>query len=105
MSRRRIRQIVIRLTDEEFARIKKKVAASGMRQQEYLLRAILNQRIVSTDGLKELVPQLKRIGVNLNQLTRLANAGFPIEAEALQSIRLELNEQWRLLKQYTQKQS
>lgn len=105
MSRTRTRQIVIRLTDEEFARIKKKVAASGMRQQEYLLRAILNQRIVSTDGLKELVPQLKRIGGNLNQLTRLANAGFPIDGEVLQSIRLELNEQWRLLKQYTQKQS
>lgn len=105
MSRTNNKQIVIRMTDDNFSRIKKKVAASGMKQQDFLLRAILNKPIVNTDGLRDFVPQLKSIGNNLNQLTHLANAGYPIYISELTVVRKELHELWLLLKQYTPKQN
>jgi hypothetical protein len=105
MSRTRQKQIVIRMTETEFARVKKQIAASGLKQQEYLIRAILNKPIINTEGMKELIPQLKKLGTNLNQMTRLANAGFPIDTGELASMREELSKQWLLLKQYTQKRN
>lgn len=105
MSRTNTKQIVIRMTEKNFERIKKKVAASGLKQQDYLLRAILNKPIVNTDGLREFSAQLKSIGNNLNQLTRLANMGFPISSSELAEIRKELNNLWLSLKQFTPRQS
>lgn len=105
MSRTNTKQIVIRMTEENFERIKNKVAASGLKQQDYLLRAILNKPIVNTDGLREFSAQLKSIGNNLNQLTRLANMGFPIDRRELAAIREELNNLWLSLKQFTPRQS
>ena len=105
MSRKNTKQIVIRMTEENFERIKKKVAASGLSQQDFLLRAILNKPIINTDGLKEFSAQLKSIGNNLNQLTRLANMGFHIDRRELSAIREELNNLWLSLKQFTPRQS
>jgi hypothetical protein len=105
MSRTNTKQIVIRMTDANFERIKKKVAASGLTQQDFLLRAILNKPIINTEGLREFSTQLKGIGNNLNQLTRLVNAGFPISNSELAAIREELNKQWQLLKQFIPKQN
>lgn len=105
MSRTNTKQMVIRMSDDQHERIKKKVAASGLKQQDYLLRAILNKPIVNTDGLREFSAQLKNIGNNLNQLTRLANMGFPINSSELAEIRKELNNLWLSLKQFTPRQS
>lgn len=105
MSRTNSKQIVIRMTEENFERIKKKVAASGLKQQDYLLRAILSKPIINTNGLKEFSAQLKSIGNNLNQLTRFANMGFPISNTELAEIRRELNNLWLSLKQFTPRQS
>ena len=105
MSRKNTKQIIIRMTEENFERIKKKVAASGLSQQDFLLRAILNKPIINTDGLKEFSAQLKSIGNNLNQLTRLANMGFHIDRRELSAIREELNNLWLSLKQFTPRQS
>lgn len=105
MPRTNTKQINIRMTKEDSERIKKKVAASGLSQQDFLLRAILNKPIVNTDGLREFSAQLKAIGNNLNQLTRLANAGYPVSSYELAAIREELNNLWLSLKQYTPRQS
>lgn len=105
MSRTNTKQMVIRMSDDQHERIKKKVAASGLKQQDYLLRAILNKPIINTDGLREFSAQLKNIGNNLNQLTRLANMGFPIDQRELAAIREELNNLWLSLKQFTPRQS
>ena len=101
----RQQQVVVRMTNDEFARMKQLVAASGLNQQSYLLRAILNKRIVNTDGVKQILPQLKGIGTNLNQLTRLAHTGYPVPADEIAAMRKELEALWQSLRQSIPKQS
>ena len=105
MNRTRPKQIVIRLTEEEFAKVKAQVEKSGLKQQDYLIRAITNKPITNTDGLKELVPEIKRVGNNLNQLSRKANEGYVIGVERLEQAQKELSEVWQSLKQFIQKQA
>lgn len=104
-NRTRPKQIVIRMTEEEFDTVKAKVEKSGMRQQEYLIKAITGKSITNTDGLKELTPELKRIGVNLNQIAKTCNQGNQASYDEIQRIGEELNEVWQLLKQLAQKQA
>lgn len=105
MNRTRPKQIVIRLTEEEFAKVKAQVEKSGLKQQDYLIRAITNKPISNTDGLKELVPEIKRVGNNLNQLSRKANEGYVVGVEQLEQAQKELSEVWQSLKQFIQKQA
>lgn len=104
MNRTRSKQIVIRMTEKELEAVKDKVKKSGMKQQEYLIKAITEKAIINTDGLKSLVPEIKRIGVNLNQMAKASNQGNQVNHEEIEKIREELNEVWQLLRQLAQKQ-
>ena len=42
---------------------------------EYILSCVLEKQIVNTGGIKELLPELKRIGNNLNQIAKRCNEG------------------------------
>ena len=48
---------------------------SGLSQQEYLLRAALEQPILMIHELKPILTELRAWGRNLNQLTVLAHTG------------------------------
>lgn len=102
--RQRNKQIVIRATEDEFAQIKCKVNKSKLTQNKYLLQSALNKDITVIDGLKELTLETKRIGVNLNQLTKLANQGKVNCSDELKEINRELMKVWQLLRQLIQKQ-
>ena len=45
---------------EEAKELQKKIEKSGISQQDYILKSVLNKRITNTDGIKELIPELKR---------------------------------------------
>lgn len=92
------------MSEEEYQKIKKQVEKSGMNQQEYLIKTLLNKPIINTDGLKELIPEIKRVGNNLNQLTRKANEGFVVNTNSLELAQKELNEVWQSLRQFIRKQ-
>lgn len=104
MNRKRTKQIVIRMTEEEFSKVKIQVEKSGMKQQEYLIKAITEKPIINTDGIKELVPELKRVGNNLNQLSRNANEGYIVGSSEIAEMQKELGEVWQLLRLLIQKQ-
>ncbi|MBQ6090008.1 MAG: plasmid mobilization relaxosome protein MobC [Lachnospiraceae bacterium] len=76
-NKRRPKQLTFRVSEEEETRLRKKIEESGKNQQEYIIAAVLNREIINrttnTDGLKEFIPELKRIGNNLNQTTRALN--------------------------------
>jgi len=95
------KQMVIRMTESDYEATKKRVAESGMSQAEYLRQAILNKKIVSTEGMKAVIPELKRIGNNLNQIARVANEQRNVPAPSLAEIERigkELDEAWRSLR-------
>ena len=104
MNRTRPKQIVVRASQEEFEQIKQRVEASKQKQNEYLLKCLLDKDIIVIDGLKELTVELKRIGNNLNQLTRSVNEGRANCSRELQDINEEMKEVWQLLRLLIQKQ-
>ena len=77
---KRERQLNIALRGEEFAEIKAKADARGMRLVDYARATLLNMRIAPyavmlPSKLERLNhEQLKRIGNNLNQIARQLNA-------------------------------
>jgi hypothetical protein len=70
---RRSRRLIVRLTDEDDARIRENAKKAGLRLSEYIRTVALEGQIVvvqqSGFGL-ELARQLRAVGNNLNQLTR-----------------------------------
>lgn len=103
MNKKRPMQIVIRLSQEEKEKVDNLVNKSGISQQRYLLNAILNKEIYNTDGLKEVMPELKRIGNNLNQIAKSCNEGNQTTHEEVLKQGKELNEVWLQLKQFLAK--
>lgn len=105
MNRNRPKQIVIRASETEFAKIKSNVEKSKLNQNEYLLKAVLNKEIVVMEGLTDLTIAVKRIGNNLNQLTRSVHEGKANCKEELAEIDEEMKIVWQLLRSLAQKQA
>lgn len=102
-NKNRPKQVMFRLSEEEAEKLQRKVEQSGMSQQDYILKAVLEKPITNTDGIKEVVPELKRQGANLNQLTKKLNErGYIDYKQELPQLEKELKEVWQLLKQYLQ---
>ena len=104
MNRTRPKQIVIRVSEEELAQIKEKVEQSGKSQQQYIIEALTQSNIVNTDGIKELIPELKRVGNNLNQIAHALNGSSYYSYNLITENQKELTEIWQSLKQFLQKQ-
>lgn len=117
MNTKRPKQMTFRVSEEEYETIMKKIADSGLNNQEYILRAVIQAPIIKTDDLKELVIELKhqgtelnRQGNNINQIaTQLNTRGFVDYKnkllQTLSALRIaqeELKSLWQSLRQYLQ---
>ena len=67
--------ITVRCTEDERRKIRERAASRGLKLSDFVLRAALGKKIVVADGFWEMGKQLKAVGNNLNQLTRLCNEG------------------------------
>ena len=67
--------IPFRVTEKELQEIDKRAAKAKLDRTNYLITCALNKKITVLEDLKPLLSELKRIGNNLNQLTKLANMG------------------------------
>ena len=81
--------ITVRCTEDERRRIRERAASRGLKLSDFVLRSALGKKIVVLDGFWELGKQLKAVGNNLNQLTRLCNEGR-VKAVNLQECRAVL---------------
>jgi len=117
MNTKRPKQMTFRVSAEEYEIIMKKIADSGLNNQEYILRAVMQAPIIKTEDLKELVIELKKQGTelnrqgnNINQVAAQLNArGFvdyknelPQTLSTLRTAQEELISLWQSLKQYLQ---
>lgn len=101
MNKKRPHQVTFRLSDEELEILKEKISSSGKNQQEYLRRAALSQNITNMDELKELIPEMKRQGNNLNQVAKKLNErGYVDYDKTLDTTLKGVRETWQSLKQY-----
>ena len=67
--------ITVRCTEDERRKIRERASSRGLKLSDFVLRSALGKKIVVADGFWEMGKQLKAIGNNLNQLTRLAHEG------------------------------
>ena len=82
---RKTERIEIRLTPEEKTKI-----------SEYLIKSATKKEIVVINDLNKLVIQLRKLGNNVNQLTKLAN-GRVITCVELEGVKKELSKIWQSL--------
>ena len=74
LNRKRNKTLTIRLTDSEKSAIYKKSKKAKLTLTDYILKTSLQTEIKVID-LQPLLIELKRIGNNLNQITRKINSG------------------------------
>lgn len=93
-----------RVNEKEYNKIKSKIEKSELNTSEYLLKTAMNKEIIVIDGLEEIIIQLRKIGNNINQLTKLCNQGRLTNIN-LEDVKKEMNSIWQLLNLLIQKQS
>ena len=98
------KKINIRLTEKEKNIIELKAKKLNMTITKFIVSSCLKDKIVIVNGLDRVDTELRRIGNNINQLTRLANEKI-ITVIDLKELRMEVNNIWQLLKQLVQKQT
>lgn len=100
----RDKKINIRLTEKEKEKIELKAKKCKMTLTKFIINSCLKDNIIIIDGLDKVDTELRRIGNNINQLTRLSNERI-INTVDLKELRMEVNNIWQLLKQLVQKQT
>ena len=98
------RHFNFRVNEKEYNKIKSKIEKSKLNTSEYLLRTAMDKDIIVIDGLDEIIKQLRRIGNNMNQLTKLCNQGR-IKNINLEDVKKEMKSIWQLLNLLIQKQN
>lgn len=104
-NRHREKQIKFYCSEEEAEQIKEKIEASGCTMREYMLQSSINAKVLDNSAVLEIMPELKRIGNNLNQIAKRCNEGGELaRADEVELIKKELDKQWQLLRQLVVKQ-
>ena len=98
------RHFNFRVNEKEYNKIKSKIGKSKLNTSEYLLRTAMNKEIIVIEGLEEIIVQLRKIGNNINQLTKLCNQGRLTNIN-LEDVKKEMKSIWQLLNLLIQKQS
>lgn len=106
MKEKRIREIHIYLTDNEYFALKQNVENSGLSSMSaYLRKMIFDGYIINVDlsNLSSVEKLLRNLSNNLNQIARRVNLSGNDYPEDLKDIRERLNELWALLYEMVEK--
>lgn len=98
------RHFNFRVNEKEYNKIKSKIEKSKLNTSEYLLKSAMDKEIIVINGLEEIIIQLRKIGNNINQLTKLCNQGR-LTSINLEDVKKEMNSIWQLLNLLIQKQN
>jgi len=96
--RTRNNQVKIYLSDDELKTLKKKIDKSELSQSDFIRDTLLEKRIVVFKDTQVFITELKRIGNNINQLTRAVNMGQINCENEVEVLSREVNKLWQSLK-------
>ena len=113
--RKRQNIVYVRMNDEEYELLKKKLEQTKLTLQSYIINSSLNAKVPTADEVNELKKlnqlfaeynrQLKGIAVNINQMAKKINSNENIEYEQLLKIdseilkmKEEVQELWQLIR-------
>ena len=97
--RKRTLQIKFRVTEEERALIEEKMKLIPTRNMAaYLRKMAIDGYVIQVDhsDIKAMTAEIQKIGVNINQIARRANATGSVYQEDIEEIKGVLSEIWRL---------
>jgi len=98
MSRKRKFFVALWLDDDEYLSMKAKISRTSLNQSTYIRKCILEKEMTIIPGIRDFTIEIKRIGNNLNQITRLANEGsIKIIGNDLSDIKEDLKKVWEQL--------
>ena len=98
-NRKRTVQIKFRVTEEERALIEEKMKLIPTRNMAaYLRKMAIGGYVIQVDhsDIKAMTAEIQKIGININQIARRANATGNVYREDIEEIKGVLNEIWRL---------
>lgn len=96
MPRIKDKQINIRLTQIDYERIKRRATKANLSFSVYMLTMALQGEIVIMKGFVDIAKELRAIGNNLNQVTRLAHKNR-IDVIDFSEMKWEVRKLWQLL--------
>ena len=83
VNRTRNRAVTVRMSDSEYDSLRDKVRESGLSQQSYIISAVLDSSVTTSDTIDVLKnisrtfagveQQLRGLGTNVNQMAHIAN--------------------------------
>jgi Cys-tRNA synthase (O-phospho-L-seryl-tRNA:Cys-tRNA synthase) len=95
--RKRNKHVDLKLTESEFKELEKRAKETKLSKQEFIYRATFNKEIVVLQNGIEIVRELIRIGVNINQLAKVANSSEFVDPEKIEKLRGEVRCLWQSL--------
>lgn len=84
-------RIYLRVTSEEKELITKSARSADMNISEYILCLVKKKRVVNIRGFPDLLYQIAKIGININQITAAINTKHSATIEELLNVQTLLN--------------
>lgn len=84
-------RIYLRVTSEEKELITKSARSADMNISEYILCLVKKKRVVNIRGFPDLLYQIAKIGININQITAAINTKHSATIEELLNVQKLLN--------------
>ena len=89
-------EIHIRISNKDKRKIQALATKAKLTLSEYIINSSLNAKIIVEADKSQYITELRRIGNNINQITKKVNQGI-IKEVSLVEVKQELNKIWRLL--------
>ena len=98
MARKRNYPVTVWLDEKELILLKDKVSKTPYLRSDYIRKCSLDKNIIVIPGIRDLIIEFKRIGSNLDKITRSAgNDTTTMLADNLKSIKEDLKTVWAKL--------
>ena len=93
----------VRISNDELELIDEKAHRLRMTRSKYVIQAALHQKIITLDNtaIKQLTSELRKIGININQIAILCNMG-KLECVHIEDTKSEITKVWEELKKLRQ---
>lgn len=86
-----------RVTDDEKIKIENKIAKSKLKKSDYLRKCALEKEIVVVENIRELTLELKKLGNNINQITKAIHSGSVEDSAEFRKIESQYNQLFEAL--------
>ncbi|MBA7612080.1 hypothetical protein ES703_19314 [subsurface metagenome] len=95
MARKRNYPVTVWLYEKELILLKDKVSKTYFCRSDYIRKCSLGKNIIVVPGIRDLIIEFKRIGSNLDKITRSVNRGtLTVLGDNLKDIKEDLKTAW-----------